>query len=49
MVFLLSLSAISIANRGGGWDGQWDRVGWEVTKIPIWDIPKAAMTPTGGQ
>ena len=23
-----SLSAVSIDNRGGGWDGWWGRVGW---------------------
>ena len=27
MVFLLSLSTISIDNRGGGWDGGWGGVG----------------------
>ena len=24
-----SLSAISIDNKGGGWDGQWGGVGWD--------------------
>ena len=28
MVFLLSLSAISIDNSRGGWDGQQGGVGW---------------------
>ena len=53
---LPSLSAVSIANRGGGWDRWlggvgwggvgWGGVGWEVAKTPIWDTPLAAMIPT---
>ena len=27
--FLRSLSAVSIDNRGGGWDGRWGGVGWD--------------------
>ena len=47
MVFLPSLSAISIDNRGGGWDGRrggvgWDGEGWvgrEVAKTTPRDTP----------
>ena len=51
MVFLPSLSAVSIDNRGDGWDGwqdgvRWDRVGWEVAKTIVWDTLWAAMMPT---
>ena len=43
----LSLSAVSIDNTRGGWDGQWGEVGWdgvvwvgwEATKTTVWDTP----------
>ena len=51
---MLSLSAVSIDDRvvGGMGDGGrvgWDGEGWvvrEVAKTILWDIPRAAMTPT---
>ena len=46
--FLPSLSAISIDNRKGRWDGQQGGVGWggEVAKTTVWDTLYAAMMPT---
>ena len=46
MVFLLSFSVISIANRGDGLNRWRGVVWWGMEKTPVWDTSWVAMMAT---